>query len=231
MLKLISTSTSIVRKNEKINLPEVVNQKLKLVISNSGPLLSEKPTISNSQAAPCFTVDVCLRGSNLYDMVLQDSLYCLKCDLILEVEESLDEFSSSTVICHFPIIKGEQLKDFVEEDEILFGMFMIQFQMKILEHVLLFCASHYASKLLIFVDDAQADELEIYRDFLSHEDQTITSHGEKTEMVIPADRETFDQWVDFMEEVNIKFQQTLWREQKNNPIIRQYLENHSLTTV
>lgn len=43
-------------------------------------------------------------------------------------------------------------------------------------------------------------------------------------MVIPADRETFDAWIDFMDDINRKFQQSLWRDQGANPIIRQYLK-------
>ncbi len=157
-------------------------------------------------------------------MTLQDPSHYLACALILEVEESNQEYQGKTVICHFPTLSDEELRDFVEEDEALCDMIMVQFQMKILEQLLLFCASHYASTLVIFADDAQADDLGVYQDFLTYEDQPLTSKGEKTEMVIPADRETFDAWIDFMDDINRKFQQSLWRDQGSNPIIRQYLK-------
>jgi hypothetical protein len=208
--------------------PQFLNQKLRLVVSNPSPHPSQKTTITDTSDSSCFCAEIHSRGPNLYEMSIKDSHYSLKCDLILEVEKAIDELASGTVICHFPIINGEQLKEFVEEDETLFGMIMIQFQMKILEQLFLFSANHYASELMIFVDDDQADELGIYRDFLVYEDQTITSQGEKTEMVIPTDRETYDKWVDFMQEVTVKFQKTLWNEQKSNPLIQQYLAMNSV---
>jgi hypothetical protein len=229
MLKLVHISNHRPQSREINKSHQFVNQKLKLVVSNSSPASSQKPTISNSSAAPsCFTVEVWPRGPNLYEMHLKDSAHSLKCDFTLEIEESFDAVSPSSVVCYFPNIDQSALNDFVEEDETLFGMFMIQFQMKILEQLFLFCANHYASNLVIFVDDAQANDLGIYRDFLTYKDETITPDGEKTEMIIPADRETYDQWIDFMEEVDQKFRQTLWREQKSNFSLRQYLKSHAV---
>lgn len=228
MAKLIHFPISTIQKDNSAKKPLNVNQKLRLVVSNRIPQSSQKSSISNSSAPSYFTLEVWPRGTNLYEMHIKDPTYGLKCDLVLEIEESLDEDDSSSVVCYFPNIDHTTLNEFVEEDESLFSMFMIQFQMRILEQLLLFCANHYASKLIIFVDDAQADELGIYQDFLVYKDETITPQGEKTELIIPTDRETFDQWIDFMEEIDQKFKQTLWYEQKNNPIIRQYLERHSV---
>ena len=233
MAKLIYFPNSTIQKDNSAKKQLNVNQKLKLVVSNPCPASSLKPTISNASAAPssCFTAEVCPRGPNLYEMHLQDSAYGLRCNLILEVECPHDDLDSTSIVCHFPNIDDRALNDFVEEDETLLGMFMIQFQMRILEQLFLFCANHYASNLVVFVDDVQADDLEIYRDFLTYKNETITAQGEKTEMIIPADRETFDAWIDFMEEATTKFHQTLWYEQKSNPIIREYLESYSLVRV
>lgn len=227
MAKLIHFPNSTIQNVNSARKSLNVNQKLKLVVSNSSPASSQKPTISNTSAAPSsFAVKVWPRGPNLYEMYLEDSAYSLKCNLILEIEEPFDRVSPSSVVCYFPNIDQSALNDFVEEDETLFGMFMIQFQMKILEQLFLFCANHHASKLIIFVNDIQANELGIYQDFLAYKNETITSQGEKTELIIPADRETYDQWIDFMREVDQKFRQTLWREQKCNLALRQYLKSH-----
>lgn len=228
MAKFLQFPNSKIQKNRIAKKSPFVNQKLRLVVSNPKPNSSQNLTITQSSAPSCFTVEVWSRGPNLYEMHLKDPTYSLKCDLILEIEESVDKVSSSSVVCYFPNIDQSDLNDFVEGDETLFALFMIQFQMQILEQLLLFCANHYASKLIIFVDDTQADELGIYQDFLAYKDETITPQGEKTEMIIPADRETYDQWINFMEEVNNKFKQTLWREQRNSPVIRRYLERHSV---
>lgn len=108
---------------------------------------------------------------------------------------------------------------------------MVMFQMRILEQLLVFCATHQASTLVIFADDAQAEELEIYRDFLVSQEEVLTPAGEKTEMVIPADRKTFDAWVDFMGDVTSQFRQTLWQAQKTNPAIKNYLKIQGLLEV
>ena len=106
-------------------------------------------------------------------------------------------------------LADEELYEFVEEDETLYGSLMIQFQMKILEQLFLFCSIHYASTLVVYTDDDQAEALGIYQDFLSYKAQTLTHNGEKTEMVIPVDRKTFEVWIDFMDQINRKFQQSL----------------------
>lgn len=188
------------------------------------PKKTPQETASNNVRAS-FSAEVHVKGPYLYEMILQDPPHYLACDLILEIEENNQGYEERTVICHFPTLSNEELSDFVEGDEALRDMIMVQFQMKILEQLLLFCASHYASTLVIFADDAQADDLGVYHDFLTYEDQTLTSKDEKTEMVIPADRETFYAWIDFMDDINRKFQQSLWRDQRSNPTIRQYLKS------
>lgn len=182
----------------------------------------------SDSASASFTVAVHRKGPGLYEMALQDPSHYLKCDLFLEVEDSNQGYEGKVVICHFPNLAGEGLNTFVEEDETLYGALMIQFQIKILEQLFLFCATHYASTLVIFADDAQAEDLGIYEDFLAYEDQTLTSSGEKTEMVIPADRQTFEAWLDFMQKTTVDFQQTLWHDQKTSPAIRRYLKRQCI---
>jgi hypothetical protein len=205
--------------------------KLKLVVSNPSPLPVHQEKLSrnirNSEAASAFTAEVQLRGPWLYEMQIRDPSYYLKCNLSLEVEEAQNEFEPGKVICHFPVIKEGQLRAFVEEDEVLYSTLMVQFQMKVMEQLLLFCGDYSVSQLVIYTDDAQAGELGIYDDFLVYQDQTITSQGEKTKMVIPTDTETFDDWIDFMEEANLRLVQGLWNEQKYNPVIRAYLKSCS----
>lgn len=198
--------------------------KLKLVVSNRMPVKEADSPSQPVTSKAGFAAEVRNRGPYLYEMAIQDPSHGLECNLILEIEEAC-EAESGTVICHFPIIAGEQLKDLVEEDETLYGMIMVQFQMKVLEQLLLFCANHYASRLIIYTDDEQAEELGIYEDFLVHQDQTLTAQGEKTEMLIPVNPEIFAAWLNFMTEATIKFGQELWREQRSNSVIRNYLKS------
>ena len=221
--------------NDKISKEETiikqsVSPKLKLVVSNPTPVLVQEKlphSIRNSNTPSAFTAKVRLRGPWLYEMVIQDPAFYLRSNITLEVEEAQNELEPGKVICHFPVIEDGQLKDFVEEDEILYSTVMVQFQMKIMEQLLLFCGDYSVSQLVIYTDDAQAGELGIYDDFLVSQDQTITSQGEKTKMVIPTDTETFDDWIDFMEEANLKLVQGLWCEQRYNPVIRAYLKSCS----
>ena len=144
----------------------------------------------------------------------------------LEIEESLYKGEPGTVVCHFPEISDEQLNAFIWEDETLYAIILIQFQMKLMKELLKFCKNHYVSRLVIYPDDAQADDFGIFQDFLIVEDLTSEGEDEPIKMVIPTTSETYDNWIDFMNEANLRFQQTLWRNQRKNPAIRQYLISH-----
>jgi len=195
--------------------------KLKLVVSNPAFVqkvsASSKPTLSKAG----FSAKVRNIAADVYEMGIRDPFHDLGCDLILDIEESRGE---TVAVCHFPAILNEPNR-FLDEDEDLYGAVMLRFQMKVLEQLFMFCAHHNASQLTIYMDDAQAEGFGIYDDFLSHYDETLTENGEKTEMIIPTDRETFDKWLGFMAEANFKFEQELWREQRDNPAIRDYLKS------
>ena len=197
---------------------------LKLVSSNKfSPVRAPQPqekTRSYSRAP--FGVDVQLKGPHLFSMTAKDPSHCLECELILEV----DEQEGGTVICHLPQIDDEMLLEFVSQDETLYGIVMIQFQMKLLQQLLKFCLNHLASRLVIYTDDDQADDLGIYQEFLIHKNQTLTQHGEQTELTIPCSQRSYEEWVNFMEHVKLKFQKILWQNQRSNLAIRRYLKFH-----
>lgn len=197
--------------------------RLKLVVSNPAPFQGALPPSQLLASNAGFTAKVKKRGSDLYEMDIQDPFHDLGCNLILETEKS---GSDTTVVCHFPVILNESNK-FLDEDETLYGTITIQFQMKVLEQLFLFCVDHNASQLIIYMDDEHAEGFGIYQDLLIHCDETLTENGEKTEMVISINQKTFDKWRSFMAEVNLKFEQDLWREQRFNPIIRRYLKSRS----
>jgi hypothetical protein len=194
------------------------------VISNPAPI-QEAPAVSQRVSSTTgFAANVKKRSTDLYEMNIQDPFHELGCGLILDIETSMSE---TVVVCHFPAILNEPNR-FLDEDEDLYGAIMLRFQMKVLEQLFLFCASHNASQLTIYMDDAEAEGFRIYDDFLNHYDETITENGEKAEMVIPTDRKTFDKWLAFMAEMNLKVEQDLWREQRTNPAIRHYLKSRPL---
>lgn len=216
----VDSKSKIVR-SDNPNTLEEKSSHLRLVVSNPNPLqqapASSQPASSNTG----FTVKVKKRGSDLYEMKIQDPLHEMECDLILEIEKSRRK---TTIVCHFPVILNDSNK-FLDEDEALYGIIAIQFQMNVLEQLFIFCIDHAASQLIIYMDDDQAEGFGIYQDFLIHCDETRTKNGEKTEMIIPTDQETFDKWRSFMAETSHEFEQDLWREQRFNPAIRRYLKS------
>jgi hypothetical protein len=214
------TSTSETTISKKINVSS-----LKLVISNP-PLAQEhrplfKPAVSKSE----FAVGIEKKSFDLYEMTLLDPPHDLECELTLEIEGNLGQAASRNVICHFPAILMQEGNKLMREEELLYGLVMVQFQMKILEQLLLFCTKHNASHLVIYMDDDQVEGFGIYQDFLVHQDPTLTKNGEQTEMIIPANKETIDDWMNFMAATTLSFEQELWREQRSNAVIRQYLKS------
>jgi hypothetical protein len=205
---------------------------LKLVVSNPAPV-EEKPFSPFILARPmegfsATVKTVCIKDSPLilYEMMAKDPSHYLECELALEVEEGLDDDEEGKVICHFPPIDDALLNKLVMEDETLYSFILIQFQMKVMEQLLLFCSDQCASQLTIYMDDDQAEKFGIYESFLVRQDKIVTVNGEQqTEMVMPADQETFDVWVDFMDQTRQNFQQTLWKDKKINPVIPFYLKS------
>lgn len=162
-----------------------------------------------------------LRGSLLLDM--QDIF-------VSEDEENPEEdHLAPMLVGNFPVVDGQILYNKVLGDEYLQGILMVRFYLNLLESLFLFCEEQNANGLILNVDDNCLDAIEIYRNFIATETQTMTAKGEQTQIVIPTDVETYDELIDFIEKINQDFRQTLWRNQKENPIMRHYLKTYSLT--
>lgn len=104
---------------------------------------------------------------------------------------------------------------------------MYRFQLKILDQILLFCDEKDAVNLTLSISDSDLDYLEIYRRFFTSEEKVITARGEQTQIVIPTDIETYDGVLDFIDEIDKSFRQSLWHGQKINPAFRKYLIHYS----
>lgn len=200
---------------------------LELVVSNSTPI-QKKPLSQTRDPNAGFTAEIQERGHSRYVLVACDPFHRLTCEIALEIyDEDEEELEARAVVCHFPNILGEELNEFVDEDETLYGMILVQFQMKLLEQLLLFCSDHDASTLFVYTDNAsEGDALEIYRKAAIYEDKIPTITGTKTQLVIPTTLENFDQLIDLTDHVNQDFRQTLWEDQSSNPAIREYLKSN-----
>lgn len=209
--------------NSEAITPQHSTSHLKLVVSNPDPVqaasVPSQPTPSNAG----FATKVRSIGTHVYEMSIRDPFHDLGCDLILDIEESRGK---TVAVCHFPVILNEPNK-FLHEDEDLYGIIVVQFQMKVLDQLFLFCTDQGASQLTIYMDDAQAEGFGIYQDFLVHCDETLTENGERTEIIVPTDQETFEKWRNFMKKTSHGFEQDLWRAQQLNPAIRHYLKSRA----
>lgn len=218
------SKSSFQRKGGKSPHSLTTTSHLSLVVSNSVPIQEGLAPSQRTPSKTGFSANVRSIGVHVYEMSIQDSFHELGCDLTLDIEEKMGKM---VAVCHFPDILNESNR-FLEEDEDLYGTIMLQFQMKVLEQLFIFCINHNAFQLTIYMDDAQTEGFRIYDDFLSHYDETLTEQSEKTEMVIPTDQETYDNWRAFIAETNLKFERDLWREQRINPAIRHYLKSRPL---
>jgi hypothetical protein len=177
--------------------------------------------------------------SNLHILRCHDFSHKLACEMTLErterlaYTESMDDaeegYGFVTVIAaDFPSIDIQKLMEKVNGDTYLQEVLLTRFHLNLLEQLLLFCKKKEATHLILILDNDELDYLQIYRDFLISEEEVMTSHGEQTEVIIPTNRETYAMVTDYMEKLNQDFQQTLWREQKNNSTMRKYLKFQSL---
>jgi len=175
---------------------------------------------------------------NLHIFITKDYTHELLCEMTLEVKEifvSMEEegegggYLAPIVACSFPPISLQKLNEKTSFDGYLQELLMGQFQLKVLEQLLLFCEQKDAASLMLTlndtVNDADLDYLKFYRRFLVSEDQVTTPRGEETQIMIPADVGTYDSVVDFMDKIDREFRCALWRGQSINPAFRDYLKS------
>lgn len=185
-----------------------------------------------------FLVHIQEFSPNLHTFMAKDYTHELLCKMSLEVKEVFvsldgegDEYLAPVVACSFPSISLQKLNEKTSFDGYLQELVMGQFQLKILEQLLLFCKQENAANLIFTindtVNDADLDYLKFYRRFLVSEAQVSTSRGDETQIVILTDESTYDKVVDFMDKIDREFRCALWRGQSVNPAFRDYLISNS----
>jgi hypothetical protein len=219
---------------------------LKLIINNthlfdgkdSSQHSGMKQSFPQGASQNSFLFDFQELSKNLYAFRAHDCIHDLACEMHVELKERLvypenareeEGYLAPVAACDLPHIDIQKLEGKVLGDEYLQGILMYQFQLKILDQLLLFCDDKDAVNLTLTISDADLDYLDIYRRFFVSEEKVITARGEQTQIVIPTDIETYDEVLDFMDEVDKNFRQSLWRDQKVNPAFRKYLMDISLS--
>lgn len=207
--------------NDKSSCSKETASHLTLVVSNPEPVQEKTPESTLPNAG--FKAEVRNIAPQAYEIEIQDSAHELECDLLLNIKK---QRGRTAVVCHFPDIFDDSNK-LLEEDETLYGTIMIQFQLKVLEQLFLFCGDHKASQLIISMEDATAEGFEIYHHFLSQQGQSLATDGGQTEMVISTNTKALNGLRNFMKENTLQLEQSLWRQQNSNPAIRNYLKSQA----
>jgi hypothetical protein len=199
---------------------------------------NEKTATSSftSNSSPSLLFDFQEISPGIWKARFLDTLYELRSEITLVISDSLiasktpntEDYFQRILVADYPAIQEHKLAEKVNWDKYLQEIIKIQFQLEVLEQLLLFCEKFDAGFLIFNFDNANLDYLEIYRPFIVSEEETITSLGERTEITIPTDIETYDALIEFIYEINQDFCHTLWRYQKTNPAFRNYLKSHSL---
>jgi hypothetical protein len=220
---------------------------LKLIINNAksadSDVLSHRPKRKKALSPKVllerlFLYDFREITPDLFVLRCQDFSHRLACEMTLERKQRLAYSESSegdnegygfvTVISgDFPTI---DIQRFIEKvnDDYLVDVILTRFHLNLLEQLLVFSRSKEATHLVLTIDMDKLNNVDIYRDFVIFEDDVMTSIGEQREIIIPTDTGTFVTLLDSMKKLDQKFQQTLWREQKNNSTLRKYLKFQSL---
>lgn len=213
---------------------------LKLIVTNARSIhrtilpqkIDTKPLCHNDS----FVFHFQELSPNLYVFRAKDYAHDLSCEMPVEVTETFvsmendDEeggYFAPAVSCNFPTISLEKLNKKIDFNNYIRGILVRQFQLNILEQLLLFCDEKRAAKLILTMTNIELDYLEIYSRFFISEERVLTSKGEQIQVVIPTDVHTYDEIVDFVDELEQDFRKILWREQRTNPAFREYLMSHS----
>jgi hypothetical protein len=242
---VVSAPPSIPEQNNKTSVLEAISASLsestkpvachlQLVVSNPEPfsfqdkiLSSESRNFQILEDRSPFSCSLYKKSASEYVMTAKDPYHYLECDLTLNVVGADAENNAPPlVVCEFSAISDEELDDFIWEDETLLGTILIQYQMRILEKLLTFCANHDAARLHLIIDEEESEKFGIYEDFICYETTFLSQETKKKMMTIPIEAKTFDGWLEFMENAHKKLIQALWADQRANPAIRHYLQSN-----
>lgn len=245
-----NSSLDIKAKNEsspKESLPQPTPKKsptyLKLVVDNSSsppPPLKKKfsKTLSPSTG---FTFKIEEHGQGCYLFVACDPFHHIDdFELLLTIQNDIGEgdleFDEEGFIredmepylaCHFPDINVEKLMDFVCADEMLYATIMVNFQLKVLRELLLFCSEQAISRLVVSVDEDPNEDghaWHAYDELVKFQDRVPTKNGTQVNLTICSSSRTYDRLVDLMDNIKQEFHQTLWKEHRDNFAMREYLK-------
>jgi len=205
------------------------------IIMMNNPFVNGNVLDQGTEATPLpfndsFLVDFQEFSPKLYIFRAKDRDHDLFCEMVLEVKESLvyrekdAGYLAPVVACSLPNISLQRLNEKTGFEGCLQELLIFQFHLKILEQLFLFCEEVEAAKLILTLHGVNLDYVEIYNRFCASEEQAVLPKGEEVQVVIAPTIDTYNEIVDFMDELEEDFRRILWRQQNANPTFRQYLK-------
>ena len=195
---------------------------LRLVVSNNDTPVRENLTYKIINQHAGFTAEVKKDGKEgHYLMLARDPSHYLECDLVLKIPKNNDD---KVVACQFPTILDDQLNAAIWGDELLHSSIMTQFQMRIVEQLLLFCVTHHLKYLVLYCTP-QNPWLAIDEHFVRGAEMVRTKDGQRLKLLISASQKILKKWIKCMGELNEMIGKDLWKYQDSNSVIRSYLKS------
>jgi hypothetical protein len=170
-----------------------------------------------------FTVEIRKRSPHDFIMVARDPFHHLNCEIPLKFENIEDDIS---LICKFPEICEEEFVDFINCDDYLFGMILITFHMQILKNLFMFCRTHKVQNLIIKASKEHFAGLGVYEEFIKDIYKVPTMRGIGVEITIHVHSDRLTECDEIIDGIMAKFRKKLWKDQKTNADIRNYLKNN-----
>ncbi|MBM3468357.1 MAG: hypothetical protein FJX71_02860 [Alphaproteobacteria bacterium] len=175
-------------------------------------------------------------SSNLFSFYFKDTSHDLKCTTLLDIQNifdsekvcSLNGSLVSMLVCDFPALDTRLLYEKVAGEASLKNAITKQFHLYLLKSLLLFCKERGVQGIVLTFNEGCHSPLEDYRRFVATEAVVTTEKGKEIQVIIPTDDDIYTELVSFIDETEIDFRQTLWRDQKENIPIRTYLKSHAL---
>ena len=158
---------------------------LRLVVSNP-PANTNTPQESTEQPSlPGIKIYTTTRKwGGVYRLLMQDPFHHLEREYYLELT---CWGKRKVAVCHLPVFREED-NLFMEWDGALCAVITVRFQLEMLRQFFLFCRTHKALHLVLYIDGGSTKAFGLYRSF--------TSTMDDMQMVMPVNLETLDltQW-------------------------------------
>ena len=204
--------------------PEKKPCHLRLVVSNPpANLKAEEEKPLEPSEAPLPKTDFSVKLSKLgkvYKMVIHDHFHDLENEFHLDIERYNGR---KVVTCQFPNIM-EKVEGYMDCDESLYGVIAVQFQLTVLKQLFLFCRKFRVPMMTLYMDNELAQKLEVYDNFLADYDDALSVGDEESQMDFETHRHAFSVFRKYFKESLHKMEQGLWHDQRENPVIRDYLK-------